>query len=228
MLTARCSLVLPAAGGSIVLFRIQQIEMTVAIWVFSIWCWSHLQLSTKTVICTLHCQTLTLWCLIRLDSKRQCRTINATVLALKEVVIKPPVTGQDGMAIAHTGLAPSSQDSFLQTHVPCHVPYSTRVCVCENMTLESWKSHALSSLSLPNRLWLSESGAFLQFGPTTLLNHLHYLTVFPQRELQLSVSLSVSLIKADTRWDTARQKSPLFHKGDESSRCTRTLMTIRA
>lgn len=71
--------------------------------------------------------------------------------------------------------------AHMHPHVPCHVlclPY-----VCEQLSggLRVTRSH--------NRLWLTEPGAFLQFVPTSLLNHLHCLTVFPQRELQLSVSL---------------------------------------
>lgn len=149
------------------------------------------------------------------NSKWQYRSINATLLALREVVIrrknqwmlwvrliyKPPARGHDGRGRAHRDFSPSG---FLitaapHTHTYRHFPCPRSVfdpCVWTGL----WRaeSHAVSPLSLPNRLWLSEAGAFLQFVPTSLLNHLHYLTVFPQRELQPSVSVSVSLMKACT------------------------------
>lgn len=87
-----------------------------------------------------------------------------------ESIHQTPAPGFTGFHAAH-----------MHPHVPCHVLYSP--CVCEQLSggLKVTRSH--------NRLWLTEPGAFLQFVPTSLLNHLHYLTVFPQRELQLSVSL---------------------------------------
>lgn len=56
-----------------------------------------------------------------------------------------------------------------------------------------WRAEVTQSPLPPSCLSLWQalaqwSGAFLQFVPTSLLNHLHYLTVFSQRELQVSVS----------------------------------------
>lgn len=79
--------------------------------------------------------------------------------------------------------------------------------MCVNRTLGVWKSRGLSPRSPSNRLWLSEAGAFLQFVLTSLLNHLHYLTVFPQRELQLSLSLS--WIKACTLRNNSKRLYPV-------------------
>lgn len=67
------------------------------------------------------------------------------------------------------------------THVPCHVLSVT--CMCEPGSGELKVTHS----PLSNRPQLSEADFFffffLQFDPTSLLNHLHYLTAFSQREL---------------------------------------------
>lgn len=135
-----------------------------------------------------------------LNSKWQCRPVNVTLLALGEVITgrknqkvlcvrliyKPPARGHDGKGGGHTRLQPflGSSSHLPHTHVPCHVLYSTRVREQNSGGLNVMRP---APFTLSNRLWLSEAGAFLQFIPTSLLNHLHYLTVFPQRELQLSL-----------------------------------------
>lgn len=85
----------------------------------------------------------------------------------------------------------------------CHILFfpPTLVCVhvCVNKSAESHvvpHSHPTPILlSLSNRLRLSEVGPFLQFVPTSLLNHLHYLTVFSSKGAP-TLFLSASLMKA--------------------------------
>lgn len=114
-----------------------------------------------------------------MSSERACHK-EERMLCVR-LIYKPQASGHDIRERGHRDL---SGCPITHTHVPCHVLYSTHVW----RGLWRAESHAVSPLSLSNRLWLSEAGAFLQFVPTSLLNHLHYLTVFPQRELQLSVS----------------------------------------
>lgn len=176
------------------------VQLMTIVWLLSSsWCWSHLQLWTKQSFVLLI--IMLCLCLVKhpvcavLYSKWQYRPSDEAASAMKEVVTgrgqqtklcvrlmcTPPARGHDGRGGGHARL------QLPRTHVPCHVLYSTRVCVCVWTELQRAESHAVSPRSPSNRLWLSEAGAFLQFVLTSLLNHLHYLTVFPQRELQLSL-----------------------------------------
>lgn len=109
------------------------------------------------------------------------------------LIYKPPVRGHDGRGRAHRDY---SLSGFLITHTHTFsFPHSAfNPCVWTGL----WRSESHAPpphLFLSNRL--SEAGAFLQFVPTSLLNHLHYLTVFPQRELQCSHTHTLSRCKSD-------------------------------
>lgn len=96
-----------------------------------------------------------------------------------------------------------------------HVLYSTRVREQDSGGLKVTQPPPPPFPSLSNRLRLSEAGAFLQFVPTSLLNHLHYLTVFPSKG---APTLCLSLCKSDESVHSEiqpSQKSPLCQKGEQ-------------
>lgn len=115
------------------------------------------------------------------------RTSNPTLLAPTDhdVICRGCVVlgGSDSNHTGHQTLLRWGPHS---RHAPTRSLPRSAFAPCVGAALRRVESHAVSP---PNRLWLTEPGAFLQFVPTSLLNHLHYLTGFPQRDFKLSVSL---------------------------------------
>ncbi len=97
------------------------------------------------------------------NSKWQYRSINATLLALREVVIrrknqwmlwarliyKPPARGHDGRERAHRDFSPSGFLITAAPHTHTHI-FLAKFCIrpmCVNRTLEGWKSRSFPPFS---------------------------------------------------------------------------------